>query len=287
MKKIEGLNKENKNTVKYYESYQTKDEFAIVMELCDVNLLKYLVEIKQKPFDEEEIYDVLSQLNYTFRIMVETLLVHRDLKLENILIKYENKNKTKYTYKLTDYGASKQLLALTKKLQTTIGTCNYMAPEVLQRNKQYNQECDLWSLGVIIYILAFKEYPYDVKNEDCNNIEAETLKLIKDKGQTILKEHNNQDLNDLIKRLLVIDPEERLTWKQYFDHPFFIKKNFKNYYDLTELAKGGYGVVYRAQHKKNNQQRAIKVINKRKINELLKSKTLNDKNDEEIKKLLY
>ena len=284
MKMIEGLNRENKNTVKYYESYQTEDEFAIVMELCDKNLLKKLLD-DNRPFNEEEIYDLLSQLNYTFRIMVETLLVHRDLNLENILIKYENKEKTKYTYKLTDYGSSKQLLSLTKKLQTKIGTCNYMAPEVLEKYKTYNQECDLWSLGIIIYNLCFQEYPYNV--DDINNPEAKTLDLIKEKGQTILKKHSNQDLDNLIKGLLIIKPEERLTWKKYFDHPFFVNRDFRQYYDLTELAKGGYGVVYRAQHKKNNQKRAIKVIEKKKIKEALESKNLKSNNDEEIKNFFY
>ncbi len=62
------------------------------MELCDINLLDYLIDIN-RPFSEEEIYDLLSQLNYTFRIMKEALLVLRDIKLENILIKYENETK--------------------------------------------------------------------------------------------------------------------------------------------------------------------------------------------------
>ncbi len=285
MKLIEGLNRENKNTVKYYESFLTKDELAIVMELCDINLLDYIIDIN-RPFSEEEIYDLLSQLNYTFRIMKEALLVHRDLKLENILIKYENETKDKYTYKLTEYGASKKLLSLTKKLQTSIGTCNYMAPEVLE-NLKYNQECDLWSLGVIIYNLCFQEYPYNVEDENCNNIEAATLKLIKEKGQTLLKQCNSPDLDNLIKGLLIIQPDKRLTWKQYFNHDFFIKKDFRNYYDLTKLAEGGYGVVYRAKHKKNNQERAIKVIDKNKINAVIKLKTLKAPNDDETRKYLY
>ena len=60
---------------------------------------------------------------------------------------------------MTDYGASKQLLTLTKKFSTKIGTCNYMAPEVLE-GKSYNAECDLWSIGIMMYILFFKKFPY-------------------------------------------------------------------------------------------------------------------------------
>ena len=89
---IEGSNKENKNTVKLHEHFKTDKEFAIVMELCDDNLMNFLIERKTS-FNSNEIYGILSQLNNTFQLLVKKKLVHRDLKLENILVKYENKEK--------------------------------------------------------------------------------------------------------------------------------------------------------------------------------------------------
>ena len=87
----------NKNSVKFYESFETDDEFIIVMELCDENLASLIKRI-QRTLNLDEIYELLSQLNNTFKIMYESRIAHRNIKLENILIKYENKEKTKFTY---------------------------------------------------------------------------------------------------------------------------------------------------------------------------------------------
>ena len=97
MKLIEGKNKENINTVKLYEYFNTEKDFCIVMDLCDINLFQILSNKKSNEgFSEDEIYKILNQLNNTFKIMNENKLVHRDLKLQNILLKYKDKEKTKY-----------------------------------------------------------------------------------------------------------------------------------------------------------------------------------------------
>ena len=216
MKIMEGKNKENINTVKYYEYFHTENEFAIVMELCDNNLTK-LFENKKKGegLNIDEIYNILIQLNNSFKIMYENKIIHRDLKLENILIKYENKDK--YIVKLTDYGISKQLLNATH-LTTKIGSTKYMAPEILEGNNNYNEECDLWSLGVIIYRLYFIKYPYNNENE------YGIINLINNYGHKILKETENEELNDLIKKLLIKEPKKRMSWKEYFNYSFLTKK---------------------------------------------------------------
>lgn len=110
MKIIEGKNKDNINTVKFYEYFHTEKEFCIVMELCDENLFQILSKKEQnKGFDIDDIKNILTKLNKSFKIMSENNIVHRDLKLQNILVKYKNKEKTDYIVKLTDYGISKHL----------------------------------------------------------------------------------------------------------------------------------------------------------------------------------
>ena len=175
---------------------------------------------KKSAFNSMEIYDILNQLNNTFKMMVEKKLVHRDLKLENILVKYENKEKTKFILKLTDYEVTKKLNTFTEKFSDRVGTLKYMAPEILKGN-QYGRECDLWSLGVIIYTLFFKEFPFDGETD---NILIEQINL-NDDNQNI-KKTGNKNLDDLIRRLLVIDPLKRMTWKQYFNHPFFKNQKY-------------------------------------------------------------
>ena len=133
------------NSVKCFEYFINNDNLVIIMELCNKNLSKLLLE-RKKAFNEKEIFEILNQLNNAFKIMKENKIIHRDLKLENILIKY-NKDKT-FTIKLSDYGSSKKVASLTRNFSNSIvGTNIYMAPEIL-KGQEHNYKCDLWSLGM-------------------------------------------------------------------------------------------------------------------------------------------
>ena len=201
---------ENENSIKYYEYYNTNENFIIIMELCDTNLQSVLNE-RPSAFNEGEIREILNQLNNTFKIMNDKKIIHRDLKLDNILIKYENNKKI---VKLADYGISKQLISLSKCF-THAGTILTMAPEVLKCDKGYTYKCDLWSLGVIIYQLYFKDYPYKGGNEYA------IITNIEKNGQKILKRSNDSKLDNLIRNLLIEDSDKRYTWSQYFNDEFF------------------------------------------------------------------
>ena len=215
MKIIEGKNKDNKNTVKLYEYFNMEKKFSIVMELCDGNLKQYLKK-RKNAFNSSEIYELLTQLNNTFRIMYENKIVHRDFKLENILYKIEN---DKVIFKLIDYGGAKQIIKTLETINTRIGTIPYMSPEMLDDSKKsIVGKTDLWSLGVIIYILCFRETPYNAENT------VGLLNQINSSGSNSLKKTNVLNLDNLIKKLLVKKPEERISWKEYFNHEFFKNK---------------------------------------------------------------
>jgi len=206
----------NNNSVKCYEYFKNKDNFVIIMELCDKNLSQLLqkrIINENKGYNFEEIYEIISQLNNTFKIMKENNIIHRDLKLENILIKYDDKEHIKYTIKLSDYGCSKRLKSLSKNCNTYSGTLVYMAPEIL-KGKEYDFKCDLWSIGIIIYRLIFGKSPYQGENE---------IALIKniDKFRNKIIKIENKQLEDLIKNLLEIESSKRIDWDKYFNHIFF------------------------------------------------------------------
>ena len=205
----------NINSLKYYESFQTQNEFAIILELCDCSLTKYLKE-KNEGFNVEEIKQLLNQLNNTFKIMREKNIVHRDLKPDNILIKYVTEDKKNYIAKICDYGISK--LEKYTKLKTHIGTHVYMAPEIMTEEDNYNYKCDLWSLGIILYQLYFKETPFKGKTEIALYKEIETI------GNKKLKTTGDKDLDDLINKLLEKNPKKRISWEEYFNHPFLFNK---------------------------------------------------------------
>ena len=183
----------NINSVKCYEYFNTEDNFVIIMELCDTNLSKLLIE-RKKGFNSEEIFEIMKQLNKTFKKMKENNIIHRDLKLENILIKY-NEDKT-YIVKLTDYGCSKKVSSISQMYCSTIvGTNIYMAPKILKGEK-YNYKCYLWSIGVIIYKLFFIKPPFSGLNESA------LIKNIEELGNKALKSTKNEELDDLIRQLL-------------------------------------------------------------------------------------
>ena len=195
----------NINSVKLYEYCINESELIIVMELTDENLRQFL-EKRAQGLNPEEILEVLTQLNNTFKIMANNLIVHRNLNLDNIFIKYPNIGNNEYTIKLGNYEVSTKLKSLSEIMDLFVGTRQYMAPE-MSKNK-YDRKCDLWNLGVIIYFCLFKEFPTRVEVQDVTFKEP-------------LKASGNALLDDLIRKLLVKDPTNRITWEQYFEHPFF------------------------------------------------------------------
>ena len=203
------------NTVIFEEYFNNYDYFVIVMELCNDNLYNYIKK-KSNFLKFEEIQQILIQLNNSFRIMVKNKILHRALKPENILVKTEENSKILYKLKLTNNSC---LLNESKRIDLDdpifSGNLCIYAPEVLNGEK-YTEKSDLWSLGITIYFLFNKVYPFSGKNkkEILNNIKRGLAKKISE----------NSDFNDLINKLLEVDPEERMSWKEYFKHPFLINK---------------------------------------------------------------
>ena len=200
----------NINSVKLYEYFNTENELVCVMELVDENLEQFLKK-RSQGLNPQEILGILKQLNNTFKIMVNNLIVHRDLKLGNIFIKYKNNEKTEYIIKLGNYDISTRLTSLNEKIDIIAGSPRYMAPEI-KAEDSYDGKCDLWSLGVLIYLLLFKESPIK---------QIAKASSIEKFDQKSLKASGNELLDDLIKKLLEKDPRKRITWEQYFEHPFF------------------------------------------------------------------
>ena len=201
------------NSVEIYDYFDEEKEFVIVMELCDNNLFKELAKTKNG-FSAKEIKEILLQLNNAFKKMNEAKIAHRDIKLHNILVKYLNKEKTKFKVLLSDYGVSNQLSSMTKKYKTHAGTQIIMAPEILS-GKEYNNKCDLWSLGVNIFQLYTKKPPY------IGAFDNEILNQIDKLGQSVLNVIKDAKLKDLLSKLLVKDPIYRISWEEYFEHDFF------------------------------------------------------------------
>ena len=153
--------------------------------------------------------------------------MHRDLKTENILLE-EKKIKGNFRIKLIDFGIA-QIAEAGKFETSTIGTCYYMAPEVIKKN--YDKKCDLWSCGVILYIMLSGKMPF---NGDSNK---EIFDNICKGEYTLNIAPFNTDVSDeakdLIDKLLQVDPEKRISAEEALQHKWFDKWKIKD--KLSEL----------------------------------------------------
>ena len=205
-------------SVKLYNVLPSLHYYNMVEELCDGDLYTELMK-RPNGFSTEEVRRIMIQLNDAFAQMQKHKIVHRDLKVQNILIKYTTR--PEFDVKLGDYGFSKELSD--DITATKLGTPITMAPEILM-NRAYTSKADLWSIGVIIYHLLFKDLPFKGRNE--------VMILQNILQNNIPRNPTDQLLNDLIHRLLVVDPKKRITWKDYFAHPFF--GNTPRYIEVPE-----------------------------------------------------
>ena len=202
------------NSVKFFCYYEENGYHIIIMELCD-NELEKILNDKQNGFNSLEILQIMNGLNNALKYMNINGIIHRDLKLENIMIKYVNFSKS-FIPKITDYGLSKQI---GKGVTSTFcGSPEYMAPEILL-GKKYDDKSDLWSIGIIIYKLLFKQRPFNLMNfYSPKEVEKELNTKKKKKATDSL-------LDDLLDKLLTFDPNKRMSWSEYFNHPFFNQGN--------------------------------------------------------------
>ena len=169
-KEAEILSKFNhKNIVKYYDSFENKNKFYILMELCSgKNIDDFIKEYKEKCelIEEKILYNIIKQICEGIKEMHNKKIIHRDLKPENIFI---NKNNE---IKIVDFGISKELNLYKEFTKTNkqSGSLYYIAPEILN-NGIYNYKADMYSLGCIIYEL------FNLDTYFLNNMMKEVKKI--------------------------------------------------------------------------------------------------------------
>ena len=213
LKSIEIMKKlKSENSVSLIDTIETKEYYYLILELCYISLEDY-IKMRKEPLSIEEIREVLLELNECLKEMKNKNIIHRDLKPSNILLSLNKLKINKICFKISDFGLSKLIVGSKMNKMSLNGTPITMAPEILKGEENLiSYKSDIWSLGIIIYYMLFKEYPY-------NGNEYQIIQQIESKKQ--LKTINNKDLDDLIKQMLIQNINERITWEKYFQHPFF------------------------------------------------------------------
>ena len=218
----------NEYIVEFFDNFYDKNNegYCIVMELCDGDLRDILNTYKPNGLPLNLIKKIFNQLNKALKAMRDKNYNHRDIKPENILIKYTNNSKTNFDIKLTDFGLSTNELNTILQTHTLAGTILYMAPEIDEFH--CNNQCDLWSLGVILYELYTNKYIFSNKNiYDTNDKDKQFTQQNRKKG-IIVKETDNKMINNLIRKLIKVDVKQRIKWDQYFSDEFFKENIIEN-----------------------------------------------------------
>ena len=148
------------NILRLYEIYETPSKIILVTEMCDgIELFDEIME--REKFGEADAANVIKQLLQAISYCHSKQIAHRDLKPENILFD----SKSKGDIKLLDFGCGQHFGSdASGKMHTMIGSAYYIAPEVLDGS--YTEKCDLWSVGVLVYILLSGCPPFDGNDEE-------------------------------------------------------------------------------------------------------------------------
>ena len=141
------------NLIKIYEVYETENSIYMVLDLLEGGELFARLASKVY-YDEDKISKLIKNLLSALNHLHKMKIMHRDLKPENILLK-SKENDTDLV--IADFGLSTEILSLDKILFKRCGTPGFVAPEVLNFDEKkfpfYNEKCDIFSVGVIFYIL--------------------------------------------------------------------------------------------------------------------------------------
>ncbi|KAJ4994441.1 serine threonine protein kinase [Stagonosporopsis vannaccii] len=201
------------NIVRLYDIWENRDELYLIMEYVEGGeLFSYIHE--QGGLIEIHVVHIFRQiiaaLIYCHRISIH----HRDLKPENILLDRET-----MTVKLVDFGMA-ALQPSGKKLTTPCGSPHYAAPEVIKTTAYDGGKADVWSCGVILYVLLTGTPPFNYSGEDRD---LKYLFKAIEKGEYVMPDALSREAADLIRRILVPDPKRRVGLEDIWNHPFLHK----------------------------------------------------------------
>ena len=190
----------------FFEVIDDEKNFYISMEMVENgNLLDYINS--NKGLQEQQARRIFCQLITVLEYLhVEKRVVHRDLKAENVLL---DKN---YNIRLVDFGLSKAFSKTDPFLQTTCGSPAYVAPEII-KEKPYTSAADIWSLGVLLYAMVVGTLPFNGDNISFMLQQIITV-------NPPIPKNLSPELRQLISRLLIKEPNARITLQEIIEHPW-------------------------------------------------------------------
>ena len=222
------------------KAIKTDSRYYIFMEYCNGSDLKEIMELKSWKVKPQIIQIIIYQLVHGFNDMMKELVIHRDLKLQNIMLHFPEEterllnmssderkrwltqvdlSQTAFEIKIADFGFSKKLKKKDQINKTICGTPLYMAPQVVQKDS-YSYKADIWSIGVILFELLKGKTPFHAQNRN------EFEQKVKDSNYGFtekVKEKLTLETILFLSHCLQHDENNRKDVIDLVEHPYIVK----------------------------------------------------------------
>eukprot|EP00456_Euglypha_rotunda_P056749 TRINITY_DN4671_c0_g1_i16.p1 TRINITY_DN4671_c0_g1~~TRINITY_DN4671_c0_g1_i16.p1 ORF type:complete len:502 (+),score=118.79 TRINITY_DN4671_c0_g1_i16:228-1508(+) len=217
------------NIIRYFDTYEDAENLYIIMELCTGGELFDRIQAKGT-YSEADAAKVLRQMFESIRYLHEKKIAHCDLKPDNFLF---SSGKDDSSLKVIDFGMAK-FVRRREYFKPFCGTPFYVAPEVIAG--AYAEHCDLWSLGVVMFVMLFGYPPFYADQEKFGAFTDDKILSFVRKGFTpVVKDGYgahfpkaipaSDSAKDLIAKLLTLDTAKRLTAAEALEHPWLTGKS--------------------------------------------------------------
>jgi serine/threonine protein kinase len=203
----------HENCIRLKDFYESKEEFILVLELVTGGELFDRI-VEKEFYSEDMAAKTIKQLGNCLAYLHSNGIVHRDLKPENLLYVDDSDDAA---VKITDFGLAKRIKPGTSSLTTQCGTPNYVAPEILAKKNPYGCPSDMWSAGCILYILLGGIPPF--WKESTSELFSSIMKGEYDFPNEFF-DQVSEEAKDVIRKLLTIDPDRRMTAEQLINDPW-------------------------------------------------------------------
>ena len=199
---------QNEIILKVYERIDTQNFIVLKYEPFDLSLMDYFYKTGEMKKKQKLFKKIVQCIAKALKVIYNQKVIHRDIKPNNIFLKKNQSNPNDFEIKLGNFSSS---ILLKENDYKQIGTILYTAPEML-KNTKYSEKVDLWSLGISLYYLYFGITPYG------NNVNLNLIKhtLYGKKFTYLFSDIPN--LNILFKKLMEINPNERMSHEEFFDY---------------------------------------------------------------------
>ena len=224
--------------IKLYDIHENEENIYLIMEYCQGSDLFTYIEKRGYKLEEKKACEIIHKLCAAVYYLHSYGIVHRDLKPENIIMTDHTDNAD---IRLLDFGLSK-ILGPTEKCSEPFGTISYVAPEVLKQ-KYYGREVDIWSIGIITYLLLCGCLPFDDEKSE-KEIARQTIEDPVPYYPRLWKKLS-EDAKNFVEGCLKKNPLERMNIKDVLEHNWI-----KKFSDLVDL---------RREIKSNNDQSEFKI----------------------------